>query len=78
MLEDRSLPATDLLRAKVQEIASYAEITDALGLAFDRIFFYELLFVDGAPYLVFIEAVACDHSRHRALISATPGVSEIY
>lgn len=49
MLEDRSLPATDLLRAKVQEIASYAEITAALGLAFDRIFFYELLFVDGAP-----------------------------
>lgn len=77
-LEGRRLPVPDLLRAKVQKTASYAEITAALGFAFDRVHFYELLSVDGAPYRVFIEAVICDHCRHRALISATPGVFEIY
>jgi hypothetical protein len=40
--------------------------------------FYELLCVGGAYYRVFIEAVICDHCGHRAVISATPGVSEIY
>lgn len=77
-LEDRSLPVPNLLRTKVQKVASYAEIIAALGFAHDRVYFYELLFFNGAPYRVFIEAVVCDHCRYRALISATPGVSEIY
>lgn len=77
-LDDRRLPVPDRLRIKVQEIAPYPEITAALGFVFDRVFFYELLSVNGAFYRVFIEPVFCDHCLYRAVISATPGVSEIY
>lgn len=78
LLEGCSLPVPNLLREKVEIIASHPEITAALGFAFNRVLFYELLCVKGAFYRVFIEAVICDHCRHRAVISATPGVSEIY
>lgn len=77
-LNGHSLPVPDLMRTKVQRTWTYTEITAALGFAFDRVQFYELLFVNGTAYRVFVEAVVCDHCRHRALISATPGVSEIY
>jgi hypothetical protein len=77
-LEDCRLPVPNLLREKVRRIAPYSEITAALGVAFNRVHFYELLCVGGAYYRVFIEAVICDHCGHRAVISATPGVSEIY
>lgn len=72
------LPVPDILRTKVQAIVAYPEITAALGFAFNRVHFYELLRVNGTFYRVFIEAVCCDYCQHRAVISATPAVQEIY
>ena len=77
-LDNCKLPVPSLLRTKVQTIATYPEITAALGFAFNRVHFYELLRVNGSFYRVFTEAVICDHCRHRALVSATPGMPEIY
>ena len=77
-LGNMKLPIPDFLRKRVQATAPYAEITPALGFACQRVHFYELLSVNGAFYRVFIEAVFCDHCGHRAVISATPGVAEIY
>lgn len=77
-LDNCRLPVPDLLRIKVRAIVAYPEITAALGFAFNRVLFYELLRVDDSFYRVFVEAVVCDHCRHRALISATPEVPEIY
>lgn len=78
MLGDMRLPVPELLQSKVQAIAPYPEITAALGFAWERVHFYELLSINGTFYRVFIEAVFCDHCGHRAVISATPWVSEIY
>jgi len=77
-LDNRKLPVPYLLKSKVQEIAPYPEIRGALGFAFNKVQYYELLCVGSAYYRVFIEAVICHHCRHRAVISATPGVAEIY
>lgn len=78
ILNNHRLPVPDVLREKVQKIAAYPAITAALGFAFHRVHFYELLGVNGTFYRVFMEAVICDHCGHRALISATPGVADIY
>jgi len=78
MLDNRTLPVPDLLRTKVNAIAHYPDITAALGFAFHCVHFYELLRVNGCFYRVFMEAVVCAHCQHQALISATPGVPEIY
>ena len=78
LLGNAPLPVPDHLQKKVQAIASYPEISAALGFAWERVHFYELLSIGGVLYRVFIEAVFCDHCGHRAVISATPGVSEIY
>lgn len=75
---DCKLPVPDLLNKKVQAIVAYPEITTALGFAFSRVRFYELLLVNDCFYRVFVEAVICDYCQHRALISATPAVAEIY
>lgn len=78
MLGNLKLPVPDLLKKKVQAIARYPEITGALGFAFKRVHYYELLCINDALYRVFIEAVICDHCGYRAVISATPGVADIY
>ena len=77
-LGDKRLPVPDLLRKKVKAIARYSEITAALGFAWERVLFYELLSVNDTFYRVFVEAVICEHCGHRAIISATPTMSEIY
>jgi hypothetical protein len=77
-LDNRKLPVPDLLKRKVQEIAPYPEISGALGFAFNKVQYYELLRIGSVYFRVFIEAVICHHCRHRAVISATPGAAEIY
>ena len=57
---------------------STPKLVSALGFAWDRTSFYELLNLNDELYRVFVEAVICDFCGHRAVASATPGVMEIY
>ncbi len=77
-LGGRKLPVPDLLRKSVLRNAQYPELVSALGFAWGRAHFYELLKLNGGLYRVFVEAVICDFCGHRAVASATPGVMEIY
>lgn len=77
-LAGRKLPVPDLLRKKVGRNAQYPELVSALGFAWDRTHFYELVKFDDELYRVFVEAVVCDFCGHRAVASATPGVMDIY
>lgn len=77
-LAGRKLPVPDFLRKNVRRNAQYPELVSALGFAWDRTHFYELLNLNGGLYRVFVEAVICDFCGHRAVASATPGVMEIY
>ena len=77
-LAGRKLPVPDLLRKNVRRNALYPELVSALGFAWDRTHFYELLKFNGELYRVFVEAVICDRCGHRAVASATPGVTDIY
>jgi hypothetical protein len=77
-LAGRNLPVPDLLRKNVRRNAQYPELVSALGFAWDRTSFYELLNLNDELYRVFVEAVICDFCGHRAVASATPGVMEIY
>jgi hypothetical protein len=74
----RPLPVPDLLKRKVERLALHPELVAAIGFTWQRVHFYELLYVQGQYYRVFVEAVICDHCGHRAEISATPGVADIY
>jgi len=78
VFDDKRLPVPDLLRKKIEAIKPYPEITAALGFAWNRVHFYELLCVDDELYRVFIEFVFCDFCGHRATISATPAMIDIY
>jgi hypothetical protein len=78
ILEAKTLPVPDLLKKKVEALAPHSELAAALGFAKQQVLFYELLTVGASRYRVFIEAVICEHCGHRATLSATPGVSEIY
>ena len=77
-LAGRKLPVPELLRKNVRRNAQYPELMSALGFAWDRVHFYELLNLNGDLYRVFVEAVICDLCGHRAVASATLGVMEIY
>jgi hypothetical protein len=78
LLAGSQLPVPNLLRKNVRRNAQYSELVSALGLAWDRTHFYELLNLNDKLYRVFVEAVICDFCGHRAVASATPGVMEIY
>jgi hypothetical protein len=77
-LDGRKLPVPDLLRNAVRRNAQYPELVSALGFAWDRTHFYELLNFGDELYRVFVEAVICEFCGHRAIASATPGVMDIY
>ena len=78
VFQGKELAMPDVLARRVASNQQYPEIISALGFAHDRVWFYELLRFQGQLYRVFVEAVICDHCDHRAIQSATPGVSEIY
>ncbi|BDD10819.1 hypothetical protein FUAX_32510 [Fulvitalea axinellae] len=69
---------TDLLRYKIERNAQYPELKSCLSVYNGRMLFIELLKIESDLIRVFVESVICETCKNKALISATPGVSDLY
>ncbi|MGS2727899.1 hypothetical protein ACU8DI_14915 [Psychroserpens sp. BH13MA-6] len=77
-IDGRKVPLIDLIKTKVIRNSKYSELKSCLTFTFNQIMFIELLEIDSELIRVFVERVICDNCGKRALLSATPGVSDLY
>ena len=66
------------IKEKIIRNSEYPIIKSCITIYKKRISYYELLYIEGKYYRVFIERIVCDHCGNRAKISATPGVIDSY
>ena len=77
-IEGITIPLIDLIKSKVIRNSKHSELKSCLTLINNKVMFIELLDIDSKLIRVFVESVICDNCGEKTVISATPGVSDIY